>query len=66
MLHRCVVGDVTTKCGTTWMTEMRGKGKFLGMKAVRGQDQERRVLEGVVRDGGRARRALCQKQEERV
>lgn len=48
------------------MTEMRGKGKFLGMMAVRGQDQERRVLEGVVRDGGRAWRALCQKQAERV
>ena len=71
MLHRTLVSGITPKRGTTWMTEVRVKGKFLGMAAVRGQDQERkgkerRVLGGVVRDQGRSRRALCQKPAEKV
>ena len=45
MLHRALVGGITPKRGTTWMTEVRVKGKFLGMAAVRGQDQERRGKE---------------------
>lgn len=68
LLHRSVVGGITPKRGT-WMTEVRVKGKFLGMAAVRGQDQERRGKErkgGVVRDRGRSRRALCQKPAEKV
>lgn len=41
-----MVGGVSRKCGTTWMIEMRVKGTFSGMRAVRRLGRERRVLEG--------------------
>lgn len=65
-MHGCVVGGVPTGCSTSWMMEVRVKGMQPGMAAAREQDQERRVLKGIVRAGGRSRRAPCQKQAERV
>lgn len=36
-----MAGGVSTKCGTTWMNEVRVKGMFSGMRAVRGLGRER-------------------------
>lgn len=61
-MHQPMVGGVLRKCSTTWMTEVRVKGK--GMHPVRGQEVEGRVLDTVIRgmDGRRTRKVSVRNQ----
>lgn len=63
-MHQATVGGVLKKCSTIWMTEVRVKGK--GVRPVRGQKVEGRVLDSVVTgmDSRRTRKVSIRNQAE--